>query len=100
MYGHYGRGGQAVTNANRNLQFAYIPAIAAALLLSPGRAGATNDETHLSEVMAGANGNSKIQFIIIRQEGIGNLWGPRVAGQSAMMLQFFDATGRETGRFK
>src|SRR5256885_4007231 len=101
MYGHYGRGGQAVTNANRNLQFAYILAIAAGLLLSPSRAGATNDETHLSEVMAGANGNSRIQFIVIRQEGSGNLWGPvRIPGQSEMMLQFFDATGRETGRFK
>src|SRR5256885_2197311 len=101
MYGHYGRGGQAVTNATRNLQFAYILAIAAALLLSPSRAGATNHETHLSEVMAGANGNSKIQFIVIRQEGAGNSWGPvRVPGQSEMSLQFFDATGRETGRFK
>src|SRR5256885_7848517 len=93
--------GQGVTNANRNLQFACILAIGVALLLSPSRAGATNDETHLSEAMAGANGNSKIQFIVIRQEGGGNLWGDvRLPGRSEMMLQFFDATGRETGRFK
>jgi len=90
-----------VINANGRVQFAYILAIVAALLLSPGRARATNDETHLSEVMAGANGNSRIQFVVIRQEGSGNLWGPTfVPGQSEMMLQFFDATGRETGRFK
>ena len=90
-----------MNNANRNLKFAPVPAIAVALLLFPSRVGATNDETHLSEVMAGANGNSKIQFIVIRQEGGGNSWGPdRLPGQSEMMLQFFDATGRETGRFK
>ncbi len=51
--------------------------------------------------MAGANGNSKIQFIVIRQEGSGNLWGPQgVETQSRVMLLFFDATGRETGKFK
>ena len=50
--------------------------------------------------MAGANGNSKIQFIIIEQEGSGqNRWGPRFSTQSRAQLVFFDATGRETGKF-
>src|SRR5438270_11536916 len=51
--------------------------------------------------MAGVNGNSKIQFIVIKQEGGGNLWGPQPGEtQSRVMLVFFDATGRETGKFK
>ncbi len=80
------------------------------------RVSATNDENHIQEIMAGANGNSKIQFIVIKQEGGGNCWGPQVnparAGeqncffgganetQSRVMLVFFDSTGRETGKFK
>jgi hypothetical protein len=73
-----------------------------ALLLAPvGRVGATNDETHIAEIMAGANGNSKIQFIVVRQEGGGQFWGPQFSEtQSRSMLVFFDATGRETGQFK
>src|SRR5712692_9979843 len=73
----------------------------AIVLLSEGRVRATNDETHIAEIMAGANGNSKIQFIVVRQEGSGNLWGPQFGEtQSRAMLVFFDATGRETGNFK
>ena len=42
--------------------------------------------------MAGVNGNSKIQFIVIKQEGGGNLWGPQGSEtQSRVMLVFFDA---------
>ena len=71
------------------------------MLLAQGRLAATNDETHIAEIMAGANGNSKIQFIVVRQEGSGNLWGPQGGEtQSRAMLVFFDATGRETGSFK
>jgi len=90
-----------VTNRNRNLQFACTLAIGVVLLLSPSRVGATNSENHIQEIMAGANGNSKIQFIVIKQEGGGNLWGPQPGEtQSRVMLLFFDATGRETGKFK
>ena len=88
-------------NRNKNLQFAYTLAIGVVLLLSPSRAAATNDENHIQEIMAGVNGNSKIQFIVIKQEGGGNLWGPQTGEtQSRVMLVFFDAAGRQTGTFK
>lgn len=90
-----------MTNRNKNLQLAYTLAIGVVLLLSPSRAAATNDENHIQEIMAGVNGNSKIQFIVIKQEGGGNLWGPQTGEtQSRVMLQFFDAAGREIGKFK
>jgi cytochrome c peroxidase len=92
---------KGVTNRNKNLQFIYTLAIGVVLLLSASRAFATNDENHIQEIMAGVNGNSKIQFIVIKQEGGGNLWGPQgVETQSRVMLVFFDATGREIGKFK
>jgi cytochrome c peroxidase len=92
-----------MTNRNKNLQFTYTLAIGVALLLSSSRAVATNEENHIQEIMAGVNGNSKIQFIVIKQEGSGNLWGPQPSdpqSQSRVMLVFFDAAGRETGKFK
>ena len=90
-----------MNNRNKNLQLAYALAIGVVLLLSPSRAAATNDENHIQEIMAGVNGNSKIQFIVIKQEGGGNLWGPQTGEtQSRVMLVFFDATGREIGKFK
>src|SRR5947209_7474202 len=92
-----------LTHRNKNSQFTYTYtlAIGVVLLLSSSRAVATNEENHIQEIMAGANGNSKIQFIVIKQEGNGNLWGPQAGEtQSRMMLVFFDATGRETGKFK
>src|SRR5262249_43426122 len=85
----------------KNLHFIYTLAIGVVLLLSPSRAFATNDENHIQEIMAGVNGNSKIQFIVIKQEGGGNSWGPQgVETQSRGMLVFFDGAGRETGKFK
>src|SRR3954453_2922423 len=86
---------------NKNLQFIYTLAIGVVLLLSSSRAFATNDENHILEIMAGVNGNSKIQFIVIKQEGGGNLWGPQAGEtQSRAMLVFFDGAGRQTGKFK
>jgi hypothetical protein len=86
---------------NKSLQFTYTLAIGVVLLLSASRAFATNDENHIQEIMAGVNGNSKIQFIVIKQEGGGNFWGPQAGEtQSRVMLVFFDATGRQTGKFK
>ena len=92
---------KGVINRNKNLQFLYTLAIGVVLLLSSSRAFATNDENHIQEIMAGVNGNSKIQFIVIKQEGGGNLWGPQAGEtQSRVMLVFFDAAGRQTGKFK
>jgi hypothetical protein len=94
-------GGQGMINRNKNLQFAYTLAIGVVLLLSSGRAFATNEQNHIQEIMAGANGNSKIQFIVIKQEGGGNLWGPQAGEtQSRAMLVFFDGAGRQIGKFK
>ena len=76
------------------LTAAFVVAVVVRLL-------ATNDENHIQEILAGANGNSRIQFIVIKQEGGGNLWGPQFGEtQSRVMLQFFDVAGRETGRYK
>jgi hypothetical protein len=81
--------------------FTYTLAIGVVLLLSPSRAVADNVQNHIQEIMAGANGNSRIQFIVIQQEGGGNLWGPQAGEtQSRAMLVFFDAAGRETGKFR
>jgi hypothetical protein len=92
---------RAVTHRNKNLQFIYTLAIGVVLLLSSSRAFATNEQNHIQEIMAGANGNSKIQFIVIKQEGGGNLWGPQAGEtQSRAMLVFFDGAGRLTGKFK
>ena len=101
MYDAYGKEAKGMTNRNKNLQWTYTLAIGVVLLLSSSRAFATNDENHIQEIMAGVNGNSKIQFIVIKQEGGGNLWGPQAGEtQSRVMLQFFDAAGREIGKFK
>jgi cytochrome c peroxidase len=81
--------------------FTYTLAIGAVLLLSPSRAFADNVQNHIQEIMAGANGNSKIQFIVIQQESGGNLWGPQSGEtQSRAMLEFFDSAGREIGKFR
>jgi cytochrome c peroxidase len=102
MYDEYGKEeAKGMTNRNKNLQWTYSLAIGVVLLLSSSRAFATNDENHIQEIMAGVNGNSKIQFIVIKQEGGGNSWGPQGSEtQSRVMLVFFDATGREIGKFK
>lgn len=97
---------------SRNRSSRWICAVVLMLLTADrGSVRATNDENHLQELMAGANGNSKIQFVVIKQEGGGNCWGPqRTSGtlcfslvnesQSRVMLVFFDAVGREIGKFK
>ncbi len=80
-----------------------IAVVAAALLLLcwADRVRATNHAVHIEEIMVGANGNSRIQFMVIEQEGFGqNAWGPTNGLQSAAMLVFFDAQGRERGKFK
>jgi hypothetical protein len=102
MYDEHGKGeAKDLTNRNKNLQFTYTLALGVVLLLSSSRAVATNEQNHIQEIMAGVNGNSKIQFIVIQQEGGGNLWGPQTGEtQSRVMLVFFDAAGRETGKFK
>jgi len=72
------------------------------LWLVPPHLQANNHDLHIQELMAGANGDARIQFIVIRQHESGeNLWGPQGnETQARAMLVFFDAVGRETGKFK
>jgi hypothetical protein len=61
--------------------------------------------TVIVELMAGANGDSSVQFIEMEFGGCGspgqNLWGPEnFGGASNAMLVFFDAQGNETYRYK
>jgi hypothetical protein len=74
----------------------------AVLVLTTGRVAADGQDVRIREVMAGANGASKVQFLVIEQAQSGqNLWGPQgVETQSRAMLVFYDATGRETGIYK
>lgn len=57
--------------------------------------------TVIVELLAGANGDSSIQFIEMEFGGCGqNMWGPTFGNASAAMLVFFDAQGNETYRYK
>src|SRR6266576_3534424 len=57
--------------------------------------------TVILELLAGANGDSSIQFIEMEAPCFENLWGPEnFGGASNAMLVFFDAQGNETYRFK
>jgi len=59
---------------NRHLQLTRRTLMAAAALLlslSADKVQATNHEVHIDKVITGANGNSKIQFIVLRQKAIG-----------------------------
>ncbi len=62
---------------------------------------AAGRDPFIQEILAGANGDSRIQFVVINQDTAGqNLWGPNGSAQSRGMLVFYDAVGRETGTFK
>jgi hypothetical protein len=66
-----------------------------------GALRAVDLDVHIREVMAGLNGSSRVQFLVIEQEAVGqNLWGPQPGETSARArLLFFDGAGRETGVF-
>ncbi|HEX2123619.1 MAG TPA: IPT/TIG domain-containing protein [Thermoanaerobaculia bacterium] len=82
----------------------------AALQAQPRLSKKTNHfGTVITELMAGANGDSSVQFIEMEFGGCGqNEWGPTCALNppgctklaSAAMLVFYDAAGNETYRFK
>jgi hypothetical protein len=57
--------------------------------------------TVIVELLAGANGDSSIQFIEMEAPCGENSWGPEnFGGASNAMLVFFDAQGNETYRYK
>ena len=76
------------------------------MALAVGSLQATNHEIRINEVMAGLNGDSSIQFVeMVIQDRILALafqgkWGPQ-SGEAVgrARLVFFDAAGRQTGRF-
>lgn len=72
------------------------------VFLSAVGAHSQNHDVRLREIMAGANGDSRMQFIVIEQDGRGeNLWGPQADEEhSRAELAFFDSAGRETGIFR
>jgi IPT/TIG domain len=81
--------------------FPSLLAVAVVLAIFQPRADAADVDLQFKELMAGANGNSRIQFLIIQQQRGQNLWGPQAGEtQSRAMLVFYNAAGRETGIFK
>ncbi len=82
---------------SRRLVFAAVSSVLIQAHLCP----AANDQVQIDEVLAGANGDSTIQFIELRfcctDE---NLWGPQGAEpEGRARLVFYDATGAQTGEF-
>ncbi len=75
----------------------FVSACAVVLAASPA-AWATNHIVQFDEVMAGANGDSLVQFVEIKHVAGQNTWGP-VGGVSRAKLVFFDATGANVGEF-
>lgn len=55
----------------------------------------------IEEIMAGANGDSRVQFLEIKMQSPGdNQWGPQSGEvEGRIRLLFFDATGTQTGEF-
>jgi cytochrome c peroxidase len=76
-------------------------AIIAILAMSQRPANAATADLQFKELMAGANGNSRIQFLVIQHQPGQNLWGPQPGeAESRAMLVFYDSAGRETGKYK
>jgi cytochrome c peroxidase len=73
-----------------------------ALIGSSSEIAANNANLYVEEILAGANGDSRVQFIVVRQGEAGeNLWGPQSGeSHSRAMLVFYDGLGRETGTFR
>ena len=60
----------------------------------------TNHIVRMEEVMAGANGDSKIQFVEMDVPFGQNDWGAQGSEPvGRVMLAFFDAADNQTGRF-
>jgi glucose/arabinose dehydrogenase/cytochrome c peroxidase len=108
------------THARRAIGFVVIATVAL-LGLRYASLRAADPLVRFQEMMAGANGDSRIQFITVVVEGAGaTCWGPQVAPntpgadvddsacylggasetRSRHALVFFDSRGRETGRYK
>ena len=82
-----------------------VLALVGAALVGPSAAHARAPGVRIEEVMAGANGDSRLQFIELRVRfARRNRWGPvrrdRDFPASRAMLTFHDATGAQTGAFE
>jgi hypothetical protein len=74
------------------------------LVLVPAVAAATNHLTRIEQVMAGANGDSNVQFIEIKAALLAqNLWGPQTGDpdfpEPRALLTFHDASGAQVAEF-
>ena len=85
--------------------FAALLCLAAVAVFTTARmASANNHLVRINEVMAGMNGNSKVQYIVLEtSDDSQKAWGPQTedpAGSPGRaMLVFYTALGTESGRF-
>lgn len=89
----------STTSLGRRLRLPRL-VLVALLLLAPIASGANNHLVRIEQVLAGANGDSRVQFVEIKLGSPDqNTWGPQ-PGESASraMLTFHDATGAQVGR--
>jgi cytochrome c peroxidase len=83
---------------------AVLPAIAVALLGAVAPARADNHQVRFEQVLAGANGDSRVQYIELKFQTSGqNQWGPQPFDfdfpESRSILTFHDATGLQTAEY-
>lgn len=112
---------RSVRRAVGPLIAAVLPLCLSLLLVRGTSLRAADPPVRFDELMAGANGDSRIQFIELATQSVrGACWGPQVAPgtpgadsddsrcyvggpnetRSRNALVFFDRLGRETGRYK
>ena len=70
----------------------------------PRQAAADNELVRINEIMAGLNGDSQVQYIVLEAAAGNQLeWGPQpgdpVGAPGRTMLVFHNALGAETGRY-
>ena len=77
---------------------------AVAIFTTTGRASADHHLVRINEVMAGLNGDSKVQYIVLEASSDSQkAWGPQpedpAGSPGRAMLVFYNALGTESGRF-
>ncbi|VAW42962.1 hypothetical protein MNBD_CHLOROFLEXI01-2555 [hydrothermal vent metagenome] len=81
----------------------FVLAIIAAFIVTQ-QVSANNHLVRINELMAGMNGDSKVQYIVLEAANDSEkAWGPQagdpVGSPGRAMLVFYSAIGTETGRF-
>jgi len=83
---------------------AFLVLLIALFLLKPRQAAADHHLVRIQEVMAGLNGDSQVQYVVLETaDDSQKAWGPQpedgVEAPGRAMLVFHRADGTETGRF-